>query len=448
VVEVPLFASLRSVLGYTALVSAAAVFLPGHSQLTAGLAILVIALGWETLRPIARVIASLVVCVLLLAGIYNGQVLSNAFDGMAAITGLVLSVMFLSSVLGKSRDLEVISRSLFRGQSLVRYLGLSIGTSTLSVPLNFGSIGLVAPMIGSRIRNGGESMATRNAARAVIRGFGASPMGSPLSVAVVMTVTLLPGLESWDLLAWSVPFALLYLTVGACFREKEISDEPEPFSPQDRPEPQAKVVGSWLRFLGLALLISGSSFVLNAWFGYRYSQAVTVSCLVVAVVILITQRVRHPGDALPSMANVSNELAIMGGASFLGGALVATAMNSLGSDVFLPGAAYPLIALCVPWLFYLGGTVGVNPIVSATVVGGILGPIWPFDAIVGLGLAMVTGWGITIAGTPYSANALLLERFTAYGARRAAYGWNLRYSLLFLGLSGCLCAALVYSALR
>lgn len=157
-VEVPLFASLRSVLGYTALVSAAAVFLPGHSQLTAGLAILVIALGWETLRPIARVIASLVVCVLLLAGLYNGQVLSSAFDGMAAITGLVLSVMFLSSVLGKSRDLEVISRSLFRGQSLVRYLGLSIGTSTLSVPLNFGSIGLVAPMIGSRIRNGGESM--------------------------------------------------------------------------------------------------------------------------------------------------------------------------------------------------------------------------------------------------------------------------------------------------
>ncbi len=124
-VEVPLFASLRSVLGYTALVSAAAVFLPGHSQLTAGgLAILVIALGWETLRPIARVIASLVVCVLLLAGLYNGQVLSSAFDGMAAITGLVLSVMFLSSVLGKSRDLEVISRSLFRGgQSLVRYLG-------------------------------------------------------------------------------------------------------------------------------------------------------------------------------------------------------------------------------------------------------------------------------------------------------------------------------------
>ncbi len=154
-----------------------------------------------------------------------------------------------------------------------------------------------------------------------------------------------------------------------------------------------------------------------------------MSCLAVAVVILITQRVRHPGDALPSMANVSNELASWEARRSLGGALVATAMNSLGgSDVFLPGAAYPpLIALCVPWLFYLGGTVGgVNPIVSATVVGGILGgPIWPFDAIVGLGLAMVTGWGgITIAGTPYSANALLLERFTAYGARRAAYGWT------------------------
>ncbi|MBN7769183.1 hypothetical protein KUV44_01820 [Marinobacter daepoensis] len=442
-----LLASLRSVLGYAALASAASVFLPGHAQVTAVLAILVIFMGWGTLRPIARVIGSLVLFVLILAWLFDAQVLISAFGGMSAITGLVLSVMFLSAVLGRSQDLEVISRSLFRGRSMGRYLGLSVGTSTLSVPLNFGSIGLVAPMIGTQIRDGGESVATRNAARAVIRGFGASPMGSPLSVAVVMTVTLLPGLESWSLLAWSVPFALAYLFAGACFRENEHTGHTGSFAPVNAPEDRAQVVGSWLRFLGLAVLISLSAFTLNARFGFRYSQAVTVSCLAVAVLILLKRRLGRAGTTLPSMANVSNELAIMGGASFLGGALAATAMNSLGSDFSLPGAAYPVIALCVPWLFYLGGTVGVNPIVSATVVGGILGPVWPPEAFVGLGLAMVTGWGITIAGTPYSANALLLERFTGYGARRAAYGWNLQYSMLFLGLSGCLCAALVYSAL-
>ena len=99
--------------------------------------------------------------------------------------------------------------------------------------------------------------------------------------------------------------------------------------------------------------------------------------------------------------------------------------------------------ICIPWLFYAGGAVGINPILTATVFGGVLGPIWPESSIFGLGIAMVTGWGVTIAGTPYSANAILLERFTGYDARTASYGWNLSYSCLFLGLSSSLCATVV-----
>ena len=143
------------------------------------------------------------------------------------------------------------------------------------------------------------------------------------------------------------------------------------------------------------------------------------------------------------MANVANELAIMGGASFLGGALAVTTLNSFGDGFNLPDWGYSVVAFCLPWLFYAGGALGVNPIITATVVGGVFGPIWPESALPGLGIAMVTGWGITIAGTPYSAAALLLERFTGYGSRMASYGWNLSYSCLFLGFSACLCAAVV-----
>lgn len=125
-----------------------------------------------------------------------------------------------------------------------------------------------------------------------------------------------------------------------------------------------------------------------------------------------------------------------------------TALSALGNDFSLPGWAYPLTAFGIPWLFYVGGVIGVNPIVTATVVGGVLGPIWPESASAGLGLAMVTGWGITIAGTPYSAATLLLERFTGYRARIASYGWNLRFSFLFLGLSSGLCATIVFKLIQ
>ena len=105
-----------------------------------------------------------------------------------------------------------------------------------------------------------------------------------------------------------------------------------------------------------------------------------------------------------------------------------------------------MLAFAIPWLFFCGGAVGVNPIISATVYGGILGPIWPEPALLALGLGLVTGWGITIAGTPYSANSLLLERCTGYSAHQASYDWSRQYSLLMLTLSSGLCALIALMA--
>jgi len=434
---------IRSGLAYTALGFGAVAFLPGTSSVVVLLACAVIFLGWGQLRTVARVIASLILVVSVFALWSAPEVLTSAVQSMAGIAGLVLAVMLLSAVLSSSKDLNTISRSLFSGRSATRYLGLSLGTGVLAIPLNFGSVGLVATMIGKQVENVGDDAATRNASRAVIRGFSASPMGSPLSIAVVMTVTLLPGLASWTLLAWSIPFAVTYLLVGVWFREKEDTVPSSVASMDEHGNDDCSAFWPWIRFIGLALFITLEAYALNTFAGLKYSQAVTLSCLTVVVLHLLATRIMVGTVALPSMANVANELAIMGGASFLGGALAVTALNFLGSDFALPGWGYSVAAFCIPWLFYVGGTMGVNPIVTATVVGGVLGPIWPEASLAGLGIAMVTGWGITVAGTPYSANALLLERFTGYSARVAAYRWNLSYSFLFLVLSSCLSATVV-----
>jgi len=145
---------------------------------------------------------------------------------------------------------------------------------------------------------------------------------------------------------------------------------------------------------------------------------------------------------MPSLAMVNNELIIMGASSFLGGIIGVFALTWLGMDFSLPAWAYPLVAIAVSWLFFSGGAVGVNPIISGTLAGSILDPIWPDYGLLGLGLGMITGWGITIAGTPYSANSLLLERCTGYNAHRASWEWNLKYSLTALTLCSLLRAVL------
>src|SRR5690554_6645104 len=114
----------------------------------------------------------------------------------------------------------------------------------------------------------------------------------------------------------------------------------------------------------------------------------------------------------------------------------------MGADFSLPVWAYPLVAMLVPWLFFAGVAVGVNPIISGTLSGSILGPIWPDYGLLALGFEIVPGWGMTISGTPFSANARLLQRCTGYVPRVAAYDWSFRYSVISLAVSSLICGVL------
>lgn len=428
----------RSILAYLALGAGVATFVPGNAVAATVFACLAIVLGWGNLRLVGKVIFSLIILLTFAALAFEPSALPRATGNMARIGALIITVMLLSAVMGQSNDLKIIARSLFEGNSLVRYLGMTAGTALLSIPLNFGAVGVVATMIGVQIKEHGDSPLERNAARAVLRGFGASPMASPLSIAVVMTVTFLPGLSSWKLIAVGLPVAILFLMAGAIAREQE----PPQAEVAILPKNQESALYPWLRFVAIIVMICLGAFTLNALAGLVYSQAVTLSCLSAVILGLTYRRLVDGVVAMPTLAPMNNELVIMGGSSFLGGIIGVFALNWLGTDFSLPVWAYPLVAIAVPWLFFAGGAVGVNPIISGTLAGSILGPIWPDYGLLGLGLGMITGWGITIAGTPYSANSLLLERCTGYNAHRAAWEWSLKYSLIALTFCSLLCAVL------
>jgi len=429
------FSRVRSVFAYLALFVGVATILPGHAYFASLLACLAIVLGWANLRTVGRAILILIAVLTVIALAVEPAAVPKAAGNMARISALIITVMLLSAVLGQSNDLKLISRSLFGGKSVLRYVGMTSGTALLSVPLNFGAVGVIATMIGLQIKEQGDTPMARNAARAVVRGFGASPMASPLSIAIVMTVTFLPGLSSWKLIALGLPFALLYLFAGALARETEPLREKLAINTDE----QESALLPWLRFIGIIALVCLGAFTLSAKGGLVYSQAVTVSCLMAVIIGLVYRRLHDGTVNMPSLAMMNNELAIMGGSSFLGGIVGTLALSWLGAEFSLPVWAYPMVAMAVPWLFFAGGSIGVNPIISGTLSGSILGPIWPEYGLLGLGLGIVAGWGITIAGTPYSANALLLERCTGYNAQTVSYGWSLKFSMMALVACSLLC---------
>ena len=419
---------LRSALAYVALLSAILASLPGMTYLGAAAAGATVLLGWQDMRNVPRVVFVVALAMFVFALGYDPELIETASGNMTRLAGLMLAVMLLSNVLARTEDLQQISVSLFGGEPLARYLSLAFGTSLVSVPLNFGSVAVVGSLVGERIRRNGDSESTRNATRAVLRGFGVAPMFSPLSISVVLTLTLLPQVSLLSLLLLAVPFSVVMVLAGLHWRE------PEPLQSTERSVNRAGA-GSWLRFGGLILAICVGVLWLSHRFGLSYAHAVALSCLAAVLLYRILGWLKRENPPLASMANVSNELAIVGGSAFIGAVLSGVVLGQISGQPELPVWLWALLAAGVPWVFFAAGLAGMNPIIIATLIGGILGSLWPGAAQLGLAIAMVIGWGITAFGTPFAANALIMERLTGYRTRDASFRWSLA-----LSLSG-LCAA-------
>ncbi|ASK35852.1 diguanylate cyclase family protein [Alloalcanivorax mobilis] len=424
----------RSWLTYLALLAGIMPAWPGVSLLGTGAALVAVTLAWRELRVVARCLLTLVAVSTLAALVLQPATLISATTGMLRLTALIVTMMLLAALLSRSADLQRISTGLFSGTPLKRYYSITFGTGFLSVPLNFGSVGVIGTLVGDRIRRHGDSAMAGNAARGMLRGYGASPMFSPLSISVVTTLIFLPTLHSWELLAVSFPLAMLYLLAGALFRDRESG----PMTPVEG----AGALWPWLRFAAVVGGIWGGALLLSALAGLGYSKAVTLSGLVAVILLMLARRAAGDKAGLPTMAPLANEITIMGGSAFLGVMASAVVLHVMGGDMALPGWGYPLVAFVVPWVFFGAGLLGLNPIIVGTLVGGVFGPIWPPSAHLALAVAMVCGWAQSAAGTPYSANSLLLERLTGYDARVAALRWNLGLSLCSLVVGASLAALL------
>ena len=426
---------LRSALAYVALLSAVLATLPGMAFLGAVAVSLAVSLGWQDMRRVPRAVFAVAVLAMAFAFGRDPGLVEGAAGNMTRLAGLILSVMLLSSVLAGSRDLQRISSSLFSGKPGTRYASLAFGTALVSVPLNFGSVAVVGSLISERIRRSGDSAATRNSTRAVLRGFGVSPIWSPLSISVALTLTLLPTLGGAQLIGLSLPFAMLVLLAGFLWREPE---------PQLETGAAADTAGAaaWLRFGGIILGICIGVFLFSHVYEFSYARSVTLSCLAAVIIGWGLSFAGGHTPRPPTMANVSNELAIVGGSAFIGSVISAVVLGQVNGNMGLPGWAWPVLAALVPWSFFMAGLAGANPILTGTLIGGILGPAWPPGAVLGLGFAMVTGWGITAFGTPFAANALIMERLTGYRARDASLQWSLALSLIALSAASAIAAGL------
>lgn len=96
----------------------------------------------------------------------------------------------------------------------------------------------------------------------------------------------------------------------------------------------------------------------------------------------------------------------------------------------------PALIALVPVGMVIGGLSALNPIVSASILLGVLHPLVPEPALMWLALAAILGWGLTAASTPFTANVLITTRIMQLDPAPLLRRGNLKLTALSLAALG------------
>jgi hypothetical protein len=121
--------------------------------------------------------------------------------------------------------------------------------------------------------------------------------------------------------------------------------------------------------------------------------------------------------------------------------MMAGFIGTLGSQLMLPlfaatgfdlsAVPTPVILVGLVWLIPLTGLIGMNPILSVS----LMAPLLPHADAMGVSpsaiiVAITAGWALGGASSPYTATTLLIGVFAQVSAWRVGLKWNGLYTVL------------------
>ncbi|MEM8665648.1 MAG: hypothetical protein AAGF49_16200, partial [Pseudomonadota bacterium] len=324
-----------------------------------------------------------------------------------------------------------------------RYGALTVGGQLFSLVLNYGAIALLGSLAMASAREEQNAEIRRHRMRrmllAIQRGFISVLPWSPLSFAIAITTTLIPG-ASWGaaVLPALVTGALLAgigYALDTLFKPKITGPRPPRLAPD----------GTWasvlplLALLGILMaLVGGIASVADV----RVAGIVIVVVPVLSLIWLVMQGeagerwratkariVRYTFEVMPSYRGEITLLMMAGYIGTTGADLLVPVVVSAGVDLAtLPTA---LILVGFVWLIPVAGQLGMNPILAVSLVA----PLIPAASVLGVSptaivVAITAGWALSGASSPFTATTLLVGSFASISATRVGLSWNGVYSLL------------------
>ncbi|MGM0562118.1 MAG: hypothetical protein ACQETX_13765 [Pseudomonadota bacterium] len=375
----------------------------------------------------------------------------------ALIASLFAVMALLSAVAEYSRLIANCGDVIVHQPPGRRYIVLSAGGHLISLLLSIGAMSLLGELVHRALashedQGTAEEIERRRLIRrrrmitAVQRGFATISIWSPLSVSFAVVMASLPQTDTTAFILSGFSLAMLTLLWGWVL-DRLTSPRPRPGS-----SPGAPKVGRWIDFLpllGLVAAIFIMAFGLSELFNSAIIVGVIASIPFLALAWLMRQSRaathipldrqedpehrhsytlstlrRYLSRLLPSQRS---EIGVSGNTAALGVLLAFAIPNDwlVGVVDLLPR---PLTLAASIWMVILLGQLGLNPIITTTLIGTALAETTlPGASTLPAALALSSGWCMAVASSPFTAGVLVAARYGNVGPWVIGHRWNLLF---------------------
>ena len=371
------------------------------------------------------------------------EITEAALHSAAVIVAFFSALATLRFAAASSPAIQTCGRFLAQQKPGRRYAALTVGGQLFGILLNYGALGLLGSLAeaNARLEANAEirSHRIRRMLLAIQRGFVSTLPWSPLAFAMAISTSLVPGATWADAVAPCLGSGLILAGVGWALDTIFKPRLSVPAQPRTNPD------GTWLSLWPLLALLGILIASVGAFQMLSGVRTIGVVMLVVPILSLIWLAVQNSDDRpLRSMMgravsyvsndlpNYRSEIVLLMMAGFigtLGSRLLSPMIAASGIDLSaIPGWQ---ILVAIVWIIPLTGQIGMNPILSVT----LLTPLLPTAAAMGVSpadviVAITAGWALGGASSPFTATTMLIGSLGGVSAFHVGLRWNGAYVLI------------------